>query len=72
MGDATGDGRVNLNDFNVLANYFGLPSVTSGPSPADWSALAAAVPEPAATALLSFGVAAAAAAMRRRREPDRL
>ena len=46
MGDFTYDGAVNLDDFNRLAANFGLSA--SGPTvtPQDWSALAAAAPEP--------------------------
>ena len=47
-GDFTGDGLVNLSDFNALAGNFGLGAAPDGAvGPADWSALAAAVPEPA-------------------------
>ncbi len=55
FGDATGDGLVNLNDFNILAQHFGLPASATGPNAEDWSALGAAVPEPAMLGLaLSF------------------
>jgi hypothetical protein len=47
--DFTYDGRVNLDDFNLLAGNFGFAAAAGAgaPSPGDWSALAAAVPEPA-------------------------
>ena len=64
MGDATGDGLVNLNDFNRLASNFGLTaSGTNGPTPEDWAALGAAVPEPG----MASAVAIAALMLRRRR-----
>jgi len=56
-GDFNYDAQVNLADFNLLAANFGLS--VGGPSltPQDWSALAAAVPEPGGpiVALLSLG-----------------
>ena len=54
-GDFDYDGRVNLNDFNLLAAQFG--QTVGGPSvtPADWAALASAVPEPAGL-VASFAV----------------
>jgi hypothetical protein len=48
QGDFNYDGNVNLQDFNRLASNFGLNASGPGVTPADWSALAAAVPEPAA------------------------
>ena len=54
------DGRVNLSDFNLLAANFGLSAAGLGVTPQDWSALAAAVPEPACAAVV-FGAAATAA-----------
>jgi hypothetical protein len=45
-GDFNYDTLVNLDDFNRLAGNFGLVASPGGPTPADWSALAAAVPEP--------------------------
>jgi hypothetical protein len=51
--DFTYDGRVNLTDFDALAGNFGLSASPNGPTPGDWTALAAAVPEPA---LSVFGV----------------
>jgi hypothetical protein len=64
--DFTFDGNVNLNDFNRLAANFGLSAGPDGVvGPDDWSALAAAVPEPAAPAL--FGAAVSATMCRRRR-----
>lgn len=47
QGDFDYNGRVNLNDFNRLAANFGLIAGPEGPTPADWAALASAVPEPA-------------------------
>lgn len=47
QGDFTYDGRVSLFDFNRLAANFGLSAGPDGPTPADWAALASAVPEPA-------------------------
>jgi hypothetical protein len=59
QGDFTGDGQVNLQDFNVLAGNFGLTGAANGPTPDDWAALGAAVPEPgSATALIGIGVLA--------------
>ncbi len=55
MGDFTGDGLCNLADFNLLAANFGLAASPSGPTPHDWSALAAVVPEPSiGLALVTF------------------
>ena len=48
--DFTGDAQVNLQDFNILAANFGLAS-RADLTPGDWSALASAVPEPAAAAV---------------------
>ena len=48
------DGIVNLGDFNLLAANFGLSVGPEGPAPADWSRLAAAVPEPASLAWLAL------------------
>ena len=62
--DFTFDGIVNLNDFNRLASNFGLFAAGPDVTPQDWSALAAAVPEPGA--LLVTGAAICAAAGRRR------
>ena len=66
-GDFDYDGSVGLADFNLLAGNFGLAaSSRNGPTAQDWSALAAAVPEPA-MGLAFAGVAASAAMSRRRR-----
>jgi hypothetical protein len=46
QGDFTHDGVINLTDFNRLAANFGLSAVGPDVTPQDWSALAAAVPEP--------------------------
>ena len=53
-GDFNGDEVVNLIDFNILASHFGQSA--SGPTvtPDDWARLGAAVPEPAAAAMLSL------------------
>jgi hypothetical protein len=45
-GDFNYDAAVNLLDFNLLAAYFGLGAAGPDVTPQDWSALAAAVPEP--------------------------
>ena len=45
-GDFNYDGAVNLQDFNELAGNFGLSATGPAVTPQDWSALAAAVPEP--------------------------
>ena len=63
-GDFTYDGRVNLDDFNRLAGGFGLSAASDGPTPQDWAALAAEVPEPG---VLWLGAAAVAPTLRRRR-----
>ena len=54
QGDFTFDGRVNLEDFNVLAANFGMSASVHGPTPGDWTALGAAVPEPVGAGLLSL------------------
>ena len=59
QGDFNYDGNVNLQDFNRLASNFGLSASGPGVTPQDWSALAAAVPEPAAAlpgALMLWGL----------------
>jgi hypothetical protein len=65
QGDFNYDGRVNLNDFNLLAANFGM---TFGPAltPADWAALAGAVPEPSAALLFTSALAAVPGRTRRR------
>jgi hypothetical protein len=53
------NGLVNLADFNLLAANFGLSaSGPDGPTPEDWAALGAAVPEPACATLLALGAVA--------------
>jgi hypothetical protein len=53
QGDFNYDGIVNLADFNRLAANFGLSAGPDGVvDPEDWSALAAAVPEPAVSTLI--------------------
>jgi uncharacterized protein YjbI with pentapeptide repeats len=47
QGDFNYDGNVNLQDFNRLAGNFGLSAAGPDVTPADWAALASAVPEPA-------------------------
>jgi hypothetical protein len=64
QGDFTFDGNVNLDDFNALAANFGISASTNGPTPGDWTALGAAVPEPASLGLLAL---ATLPALRRRR-----
>jgi len=66
QGDFTYDGVVNLADFNKLAANFGI--VASGPdvTPQEWAALAAAVPEPTALALLAVSTFAGLSRRRRR------
>jgi hypothetical protein len=57
QGDFNFDGRVNLSDFNLLAGNFGLSAGPDGPTPQDWAALAAAVPEPLGVAWVLPGFA---------------
>ena len=57
-------GTVNLSDFNRLAANFGHSAAGPDVTPADWAALAAAIPEPSVATLISR---AAFVAMRRRR-----
>jgi hypothetical protein len=53
QGDFNYDGVVNLQDFNRLAANFGLSAGPDGVvDPSDWAALAAAVPEPAGSAVV--------------------
>jgi hypothetical protein len=66
QGDFTYDGIINLDDFNKLAANFGLSAGPDGPTPDDWSALAAVVPEPGAVGLVALGALTAMAATRRR------
>jgi hypothetical protein len=54
-GDFSGDGLINLTDFNLLAGHFGMTALATAPTPEDWSALAAAVPEPGCLGLLAAG-----------------
>jgi hypothetical protein len=65
-GDFNYDGTVNLLDFNLLAGNFGLSAGADGVvDPGDWSALAAAVPEPS-TVCLPFAAFAGLLVRRRR------
>jgi hypothetical protein len=64
QGDFNYDGLVNLQDFNALAANFGLTAGPDGPTPDDWAALAAAIPEPAGLGMI---VAAGVALLSRRR-----
>jgi endonuclease/exonuclease/phosphatase family metal-dependent hydrolase len=66
-GDFSLNGLVDSDDFNMLASNFGLSAAASGPTPQDWAALAAVVPEPASLAWLLL--AAAAISPRRLRAP---
>lgn len=65
QGDFDYNGNVNLGDFNRLAANFGLTASPGGPTPADWSALSAAVPEPSTLGLAA--VAGIGLLQRRRR-----
>lgn len=66
-GDFNGDGLVNLADFNILAANFGVTaSAAGGPTPEDWSVLAAVVPEPSMLGLAVVPVLAAQLRRRRR------
>ncbi len=53
------NGTVNLNDFNLLAANFGVSASSASPTPQDWAALSAAVPEPSTLGLLSIALVAA-------------
>jgi len=65
-GDFNYDMLVNLADFNLLAGNFGLSAAGPGVTPDDWAALAAAVPEPGAAALVGLCGAWASRARGRR------
>ena len=65
QGDFSGDEIVNLTDFNLLAANFGISAGPDGPTAEDWSALGAALPEPALP-LFIMSVAALAARRARR------
>ena len=54
-GDFNYDASVNLIDFNLLAANFGMMAAGPEVTPQDWSALAAAVPEPAALPVALLG-----------------
>jgi hypothetical protein len=65
-GDFNGDSLVNLLDFNLLAGNFGLSAGADGVVDAsDWSALAAAIPEPSAGLPLVLAVTCLRARRRR-------
>ncbi len=64
--DFNADGTVNLQDFNILAGNFGQTGAANGPTPGDWAALGAAVPEPGSVGLV-VGVGGVALTSRRRR-----
>jgi hypothetical protein len=69
-GDFNYDYIVNLMDFNLLAGNFGMSGSPGGPTPQDWAALAAAVPEPALLATTGAAMAllfSVPSASRRRR-----
>jgi hypothetical protein len=55
-GDFNFDGIVSLHDFNLLAANFGLSAGPGGPTPQDWSTLAAALPEPGVVATALCGM----------------
>ena len=66
QGDFTFDGLVNLSDFNRLAANYNQVASPDGPTPEDWSNLAAAmVPEPGG--MIVLGASATLATLRRRR-----
>jgi hypothetical protein len=69
LGDFNRDAAVDLLDFNLLAENFGLSASASGPTPQDWSNLAAAVPEPGTC---STFVLLIVALFRRRFDPRRI
>ena len=52
LADFNFDNIVNLQDFNRLAANFGLSASAGGPTPEDWAALAALVPEPSTVLIL--------------------
>ena len=66
-GDFSGDGLVNLTDFNLLASNFGQSASAGGPTPDDWTSLAAAVPEPSSLAVAASALALPLLHRRRRR-----
>jgi autotransporter-associated beta strand protein len=53
QGDFNYDFVVNLADFDRLAGNFGKSASPGGPTPADWAALASAIPEPSVAGLLA-------------------
>jgi hypothetical protein len=57
QGDFNYDGTINLQDFNRLAANFGLGAAGPDVTPADWAALASAVPEPACGVASLIGAA---------------
>lgn len=62
------DALCNLADFNLLAGNFGLGAAPSGPTPQDWAALSAVVPEPSGAALAALaGAILSRRRVRRRR-----
>jgi hypothetical protein len=70
-GDFSYDGAVNLVDFNLLAANFGLAASGPAVTPADWAALASAVPEPAVLSLAPLAPLAAGMCRRRARRAPR-
>jgi len=66
-GDFDYNGLVNLQDFNKLAANFGLSAAGASVTPADWSALASAVPEPTGLGALALGAGALLGRRRRGR-----
>ena len=52
-GDFDYNGTVGLGDYNLMAANFGLAAAPDGPTPEDWTQLAAAVPEPLSASVLT-------------------
>ena len=67
QGNFNYDLLIDLADFNLLAANFGLSAGATSVTPDDWASLAAAVPEPAASAALAGLCALTSRRLRRRR-----
>jgi hypothetical protein len=65
-GDFNYDGHVDLLDFNLFAANFGIAASRGSVTPQDWSALAAAVPEPGASGVFCLSVGLVASRRRAR------